>query len=95
MGWVWVGWDLCAGLFYEHRFAMLIRDPNLLKEILAALVKAKKAKKPSHDVPKETEAEARGEGGKEDTSEKTPEKEFEVIPKVVSSPLAQRPKNSF
>ena len=21
MGWVW---DLCAGLFYEHRFAMLI-----------------------------------------------------------------------
>ena len=24
MGWDWVGWDLCAGLFYEHRFAMLI-----------------------------------------------------------------------
>ena len=28
MGWVWdgigMGWDLCAGLFYEHRFAMLI-----------------------------------------------------------------------
>ena len=26
----WVGWDLCAGLFYEHRFAMLIiqNDPN-------------------------------------------------------------------
>ena len=26
MGWVWdgLGWDLCAGLFYEHRFAMLI-----------------------------------------------------------------------
>ena len=20
-----MGWDLCAGLFYEHRFAMLIR----------------------------------------------------------------------
>ena len=20
----WVGWDLCVGLFYEHRFAMLI-----------------------------------------------------------------------
>ena len=20
----WVGWDLCAGLLYEHRFAMLI-----------------------------------------------------------------------
>ena len=20
----WMGWDLCAGLFYEHRFAMLI-----------------------------------------------------------------------
>ena len=19
-----IGWDLCAGLFYEHRFAMLI-----------------------------------------------------------------------
>ena len=29
MDWVWVwdgmGWDLCAGLFYEHRFAMLIK----------------------------------------------------------------------
>ena len=24
MDWVWVGWDLCAGLLYEHRFAMLI-----------------------------------------------------------------------
>ena len=25
MGWMgWVGLDLCAGLFYEHRFAMLI-----------------------------------------------------------------------
>ena len=26
LGWVWdgMGWDLCAGLFYEHRFAMLI-----------------------------------------------------------------------
>jgi len=23
-GWVWMGWDLCAGLLYEHRFAMLI-----------------------------------------------------------------------
>ena len=23
MGWM-VGWDLCAWLFYEHRFAMLI-----------------------------------------------------------------------
>jgi len=24
-GWMdWVGWDLFAGLFYEHRFAMLI-----------------------------------------------------------------------
>ena len=22
----WVGLDLCAGLFYEHRFAMLIRE---------------------------------------------------------------------
>ena len=21
-----MGWDLCAGLFYEHRFAMLIID---------------------------------------------------------------------
>ena len=26
----WVGWDLCAGLFYEHRFAML--KINLFKE---------------------------------------------------------------
>ena len=24
LGWVWV-WDLCAGLLYEHRFAMLIK----------------------------------------------------------------------
>ena len=24
MGWVWDGLDLCAGLLYEHRFAMLI-----------------------------------------------------------------------
>ena len=24
MGWVWDGMDLCAGLLYEHRFAMLI-----------------------------------------------------------------------
>ena len=23
-GWMGLGWDLCAGLFYEHRFAMLI-----------------------------------------------------------------------
>ena len=26
--WDWVGWDLCAGLFYEHRFAMLIKILN-------------------------------------------------------------------
>jgi len=25
----WVGWDLGAGLFYEHRFAMLIRESSL------------------------------------------------------------------
>ena len=25
MGWDW-DWDLCAGLLYEHRFAMLIRN---------------------------------------------------------------------
>ena len=24
VGWDGMGWDLCAGLFYEHRFAMLI-----------------------------------------------------------------------
>ena len=33
MDWVWVGWDLCAGLFYEHCFAMLIMscwDTNTL-----------------------------------------------------------------
>ena len=24
IGWVWMGWDLCVGLLYEHRFAMLI-----------------------------------------------------------------------
>ena len=24
LGWDGMGWDLCAGLFYEHRFAMLI-----------------------------------------------------------------------
>ena len=23
-GWDGMGWDLCAGLLYEHRFAMLI-----------------------------------------------------------------------
>ena len=23
MGWMGLGWDLCAGLLYEHRFAML------------------------------------------------------------------------
>ena len=33
MDWVgdgmgWVGWDLCAGLFYEHRFAMLITETD-------------------------------------------------------------------
>ena len=25
----WVGWDLCAGLFYEHRFVMLIKIHNM------------------------------------------------------------------
>ena len=24
LGWDWVGWDLCVGLLYEHRFAVLI-----------------------------------------------------------------------
>ena len=24
LGWDWVGWDLCVGLSYEHRFAVLI-----------------------------------------------------------------------
>ena len=24
LDWVWVGWDLCVGLLYEHRFAMLL-----------------------------------------------------------------------
>ena len=23
-GWDWVGWNLCVGLLYEHRFAVLI-----------------------------------------------------------------------
>ena len=23
LGWMGLGWDLCVGLFYEHRFAML------------------------------------------------------------------------
>ena len=27
MGMDGMGWDLCAGLFYEHRFAMLITEP--------------------------------------------------------------------
>merc|ERR1711895_278609 len=26
IGWVWMGWDLCVGLLYEHRFAVLIID---------------------------------------------------------------------
>ena len=25
VGYGWMGWDLCVGLLYEHRFAMLIR----------------------------------------------------------------------
>ena len=29
MGMDGMGWDLCAGLFYEHRFAMLIRHMNV------------------------------------------------------------------
>lgn len=59
----------------------------LLKEVLAALA-AKKAKKPSQDAPKETEAEAGGdntEGRKEDTSKETPEKDSEAVSKIVSS----------
>ena len=24
----WVGWDLCVGLLYEHRFAVLISNHN-------------------------------------------------------------------
>ena len=31
LGWM-DGWDLCAGLFYEHRFAMLIRKILITKE---------------------------------------------------------------
>ena len=30
MGWVWVGLDLCVGLLYEHRFAVLIKDLLIL-----------------------------------------------------------------
>ena len=30
----WVGWDLCAGLFYEHRFAMLITNLWILKTLV-------------------------------------------------------------
>ena len=29
LDWVGMGWDLCAGLFYEHRFAMLITKKGL------------------------------------------------------------------
>ena len=32
--WVWMGWDLCAGLFYEHRFAMLIIEEGYYQERL-------------------------------------------------------------
>ena len=28
-GWDGMGWDLCAGLFHEHRFAMLINKQPL------------------------------------------------------------------
>ena len=28
----WMGWDLCVGLLYEHRFAMLISTPRHMKE---------------------------------------------------------------
>ena len=29
LGWIGMGWDLCVGLLYEHRFAVLIR-PNMI-----------------------------------------------------------------
>ena len=40
--WVgWVGWDLYAGLFYEHRFAMLkndIRDVDSTADLVLVLL---------------------------------------------------------
>jgi len=33
-GWVWVGWDLCVGLLYEHRFAVLITTITILLLLL-------------------------------------------------------------
>ena len=32
-----MGWDLCAGLFYEHRFAMLIKVYHAKKGVLGIL----------------------------------------------------------
>ena len=33
MDWIGLGWDLCVGLLYEHRFAVLIIPPKDVSEI--------------------------------------------------------------
>ena len=39
MDWVWVGWDLCAGLLYEHRFAMLIKYTQMRDDHIEKVTK--------------------------------------------------------
>ena len=46
MGWDGLdGWDLCAGLFYEHRFAMLIIEGVEIIIVLPLLMN------PAKDTP--------------------------------------------
>ena len=35
-GWVGLGWDLCVGLLYEHRFAVLIKKVSLKSSSLSS-----------------------------------------------------------
>ena len=35
-----MGWDLCAGLFYEHRFAVLIRRGHFIGTLPVLEIKA-------------------------------------------------------
>ena len=46
----WVGWDLCAGLFYEHRFAMLITSHLKSTSMVKNLHEAARA---SGSIPEE------------------------------------------
>ena len=43
-GWDGMGWDLCAGLLYEHRFAMLINSGGSLEcmELLLEIMRIRR-----------------------------------------------------